>query len=436
MRSLVKIFSYPHIYIFVYFITIGASSTLDIPDTPDETASTSWYELVHRRTYILKRIKRSILWLKKLQKTKLAQTSIRKLSADEIEPLLATETIKETFANIKKTESLDDLFATWHHLSIYRHIAHIDPINDFLLILLILLKSIVLDPTVKNTSAIHTIPTPALLNMIDESLDQLVPIQGSPLGYTPTHKQITNFSYYKNLVPPSGTIHSMTTLLPAVSFTELLTRSVYYHKRLDTLFSYLTPFRSCFQCSWDFKDIIIDDHTHQTIFRHHIIRECIALLLTGKTLFPLFHIWQQISEGRFIDDEQLLKEFALLTYMVTNTVLKEERYRYNKAHIPITLVETYHQINSLPLNELLDVIDLLSDEFPKIAHACMEAKQKTWGEWATQYFFSLPISLIKLTLKVALLLKNTEKERPEDHENTKISPHEEFIFNDGKNSEG
>ncbi|HLE76639.1 MAG TPA: hypothetical protein VI521_02570 [Candidatus Babeliales bacterium] len=188
------------------------------------------------------------------------------------------------------------------------------------------------------------------------------------------------------------------------NYTEATTIRQYHVERLSDIFSLLKTIK-CSQKSLfeeEHKDCDCTFITHHD-FSNKSIRDCIAHIETQKSLDPLFELYEEFTHFKLIQDELFLREFTSLTFIVARNIfinnLKtpptplQKRRKSHIAHI-------YENLDKIPIEEILEAIDLLNKELPEILEKFEFNSDLSWKAWLKKYWWLPPTVGVIMALRI------------------------------------
>ena len=333
-------------------------------------------EMVHERSYFLKRLKKIINLFEHLDKSPKINTNFSDFSPE----LFSHPRIKSLIVSLENSTDLKAFFNLWNELYDYKYI------NDELLI-----------------------------------------------------KEFTRFTLLitKKLCPEcytkAGNSLDIMFTLPKVSYTETVTIRGYYAKRLKKPIEFLSHIR----CNKDsLFESVNRDHECSCVFESHIrfkhgdINQCIELMSSTNSLSPLLQLAKDFSKYRLIQDEKFNREFLLLIFGVYKNLItynaQHKKLPINKSTLTL-IAHIYENVDSLPLEQILDAIDLLSEELPHLLEKYDIKEDTNWKEWLKKNWWVPPLALSSLGIKIFLIFKNANIHT---HGHT---PHSVGLANDNNN---
>jgi hypothetical protein len=381
---------------------------------------------VYRRFYFINRLEKIMNSFSRINKTitKTITTKTspgprdRHLNIDRIFNLDIAESfshpmIKNSLNTIKTKRSLRPLFTVWDSFKSYKLIEDQLLIEEFTKEIFVISRNLILssldaDDTQEqgtNFTRDHDIHpmlslcSCCLLDMIDIYLDQFLQIQ-------------TAHKHTGNIDDPQKNINSVHDLKPFIHMDDIVER--FYHlQRLQRPMAHLYflykggyPYRLNRSIQIKNSTIIIDNYTQ---FTHPDIVSCIKVMQQTQSWLPLIQLLCEVKRYKFIQDQGFMHELSCLLFVISHTIVAHETHKQNPQQKNITLeqvAELYEKIDSLPIENILDAIDLLSEQIPVLLEKyAFDPDTKTWCAWFKKHWWHASVDMVKLTLKVLLKLK-------------------------------
>ncbi len=190
--------------------------------------------------------------------------------------------------------------------------------------------------------------------------------------------------------------------LSCSSYTEATTIRKYYSRRLFETFELLKKIRcskrSLFEVEHDGCDCSFI--THHT-FENKAINDCIKAMEKAKSLKPFLRLYKEFVTYKLIQDELFLKEFTALAFIISQNIFinniqdpptsTQKRHRDQVAHIN-------QNLDKIPIEEILEAIDLLNKELPPLLEKYEFTSNMTWKEWLKKYWW-LPPTVVFILAK-------------------------------------
>lgn len=313
---------------------------------------TQFCELYHQRSYFVLRLEQIIELIKKIDK----KPFTFKFNHAQFDNPLVLKCIEE----IEKTNSIQPFYKLWKNTRRYKYLED---------------ESFALNVTRLIFTIQHTI-------------------------YTSTRHADTGSSFDIEL-------H-----LSCSSYTEATTIRKYHAKRLSETFAFLKTVR----CSK--RSLFEEEHegcdcsfiTHYQ-FTNPSILNCIKKMEEQKTLEPLLSLYKEFTTYKLIQDDLFVREFTTLAFIVTRNI-----FIHNIQDPPTTLqkraknqvTHIYENLDKLPLDEILEAIDLLNDELPEILDQYEFNSDMTWKEWLKKYWWVPPVVGVMMGARIREILYPTK----------------------------
>lgn len=198
------------------------------------------------------------------------------------------------------------------------------------------------------------------------------------------------------------------------TYIEAVTLRSYYAKRLQSPLKLL----SSLHCKRDRFFEKSSRHNCHCIFeskiklKHPAIKRCINRMCETNSLKPLLDLSHEFERFRLIQDDLFSKEFLLLVFGVyKNLTINAKSSRTHKSTLEF-VAQLYEKLDSLPLEEILDAIDLLSEELPQIIEEYQLKLDMDWKKWLKKHWWVPPVVMVTLGIKLYLIFKQGRRLRP------------------------
>lgn len=193
--------------------------------------------------------------------------------------------------------------------------------------------------------------------------------------------------------------------LSGMTFTEAVTLRNYYVQRLKRPISFLKnvkcnrsdifeqPKPGC-NCSF-----ISNYH-----FSHPEIKRVVTHMEQHNSLDPLIKLAHEFEKLKLIQDGAFQKQFMVLIFttyrnlLINNAVVHHIIIKKNTLEL---MAHLYDELEQLPLEELLDAIDLLAEELPPLLEKYEFNSSMEWKIWLKKYWW-VPVGISGLvTYRIA-----------------------------------
>lgn len=316
-------------------------------------------EMIHERTYFILRLEKLITLLKAAEEKGLQPFQTINSS------LFNHDRIKSVANHINETHSLTEFFSLWDEIIEFRHIKDKELVRDFAKLNLALLKQL----------SLHTYSKKIDFNGIYRQEDEIYEIVYS---------------------------------LDSLSFTEALTVRNYYANRLKKALDFLTTIRCRKNIAFESDPSKIDCScafdSHYTFKNKEIIR-CIKNINKTNKLTSVITLGQEFAKYKLIQDNSFTKEFTLFIFCLYKNIINNNATIYHASLTKSTIemiAHLYENLEDLPLEEILDALDILSEELPKLLEKYEFTSKMNWQQWLAKYWWVPPVIGSSLAIRILL----------------------------------
>lgn len=129
-------------------------------------------------------------------------------------------------------------------------------------------------------------------------------------------------------------------------------------------------------------------------FQSQPVRECLQKIGTELSLQPLLKLWERVSSYRYIGDPYLIREMLLIVVQVYKVLMKfivpsQEQVEVQDEQV----LDVYTTISSLPLPELLMLLDELTQQSSSVIAAYQEGTALGWQATFKHYWWVPPVMI-------------------------------------------
>ena len=317
---------------------------------------TQFCERYHQRSYFILRLEKIIESIRKHPQ--------KKYSFSFNQEQFNNHTVLACMAEIQKKTSLQPFYGLWEQINHYKYMEEKSFAHDFTKLLF----------AIQHTIYAHNIKTKG--------------------------------------IPPFDIQFS----LEGRSYTEATTIRNYYFKRLHCVFLLLKKIPCSKQSLFDTEGIGCDCTfiTHHT-FLHKDIKKCIEQMERQQSVKPLIALSKDFYCCKLIQDDVFLREFITLTFIVLRNIFN------NNIPAPLTPVQKkytshiayiYQNLDKLPLEEILEAIDLLHKELPGLLEKYQFNSKMKWKPWLKKYWWVPPTVFTVMGMRLYWIFKNRDKPPP------------------------
>lgn len=336
--------------------------------------------LVYRRYYFVARLDKTIQLLAKMYQEVSAmqailgtkQIDLSLIVPEQMHRLFTHEKIRRSVKEIEHTRSLKPLFMEWESFKSYKSLHDELLVEDFSKEIFLITRNTI--KTLTKGKLVDPLACPELslndrLNAINDYCETLQQLQD---GFLPNKTTKTT---------SSSNVHL------AVHTDEVAFR-YYCIKRLDLAIQYL---------------LACDEKTFSSI---PVVLNRDGIVFKGVG-FPvkkgLTHLWDNVLQYKHIENESYMHDFAAYLLLILKVKQSEQtKMRFSHAD----LVAMQHTIKQLPLEEILQTIDLLVKQMNStIQH--YNKSGLTFNQWIKKYWWAPSAVCLTVAIKCYILYYKT-----------------------------
>lgn len=395
------------VILFMFFVCPQASCQ----------TSESMITAIEQRRYMIKRLEKTIATLieahQKRAPNNLAGTT----------RYFRNQLVQNTFVAMERTHSAVPFYTLWSRFLAYQFIDNKEFIKEILTAILLLYKDLILSLQ-KN----YVCDEQLLLSIDahiqkshDDSLRDVLPLldtaQAAHAHYKATCMSQDCYELNKILIWPHilqpfyddasshsveetiGTIHHLLDEDGVHNISVYNTMRFYHIQRLLKSMFILSHKKGALEFTFD--DAIINSLSCPSI------QACARSLVAQKSVVPLFSVWSAITSYDFINDINHVREFVLITCLayqqMANVLVNSSD---TKSINPKDVLAMYEKLATLPVAELLDLLDDVVEQYDTLAQQyALKDSSLTWKKWFEKYWWSAPIMVSSFA---ATLLKHAK----------------------------
>lgn len=161
----------------------------------------------------------------------------------------------------------------------------------------------------------------------------------------------------------------------------------------------------------DFKPL-----RHIKLFKHPLVINCLYNIESTNSLEPIFFLWD--AKGLFAS-QLFLYEYAMLVFLVYRDTLLYLDYaiqssmttkQYIITYLLSQTTELYNKIERLPLDEIIMIVNLLSEELPSLIEDQTGEPIVSWYAWFKKHWLKFSVGIFTLLIKIIIIFKNGQNE--------------------------
>lgn len=336
---------------------------------------------VYRRFYFIARLERIMNLFKEINQSPTLSFDHSTLFDFDANFSFKHTRIQESIRTMEHEHNLKPLFSVWDDFIAYKSIEDQLFVEEFTKEIFVISRNMLIcsgicvQPSLDLRSAIG-LPAQQLLDVIDMYTEQF-------LEHTPNH----NTPHLETVITPLR----MPDLQQTVHIDDVILR--FYHvQRLGIIFWLLNEIQAKgIQLKLNYSntsDGVLIDNEYR--FTHEHIVSSIKIMEQTNSIEPLMGLMQGIQRYKYIDDEIFTREYLMLT-LLTLRHLK-------LSHKP--LMRTDAKIDDLPLEKILEALDIIAQELPGLLEKYEFTGTMSWKEWFKKYWWAPAIVLGTVGIKV------------------------------------
>ena len=381
---------------------------------------TSFAELVHNRFYYIKRLELVMPLL--LKHTAKSPLLIQQAFLEFQKKLFFNSPIICQIVNdICASHDVQEVGALWEMFCHYRYVDDTLFLKEFIRI--IALISLVL---VVHDVSYDFISVKGLLSLYQEtkelSLDSLVccihacsDYLCSKKGLDLQEKKYADVWDICNMIKKEedAFLQSKSLLLNI----DLIAERFYFVQRMDIAMHMLKMYAD--KGAFLSKEILKKGSLRKS--EHALVAQVYDMIYVDKHIDSVFTLWELVKAYEYIEDQLLVQEFARLVLSLykdlcmnclnddikslscynENTVvsLQKDPFLKDQKTVLEYIVTLYQIIDRLPLNEILDAIDVLARELPLLIQHAELSAVVSWKQWLKKYWWIPPFVIAALGFK-------------------------------------
>lgn len=332
-------------------------------------------ELTVIRLYFIARLKRISTIVSKIAQTRNVDRVLKVLESEDAGSLtIAHPMILKMFADIKKTNSLMPVVKMWENITHYQFIDDFALIHEYTKICILIVKNSIaqaLSSYTKNMEHEAVNMCDLLLTLSFKDMLEAIDIVTNPYllnheihAFAHTDKPKLVHNAKKEITPQNGMLTKLSLqpkeILQRFYVTQRLSKPVELLQHLHDTHGkiHLTIYRNIEE------GIIVNS---STLLKHELVVDCVEQIKQNSSLQPLFYLWDAIQEYKLIDNESFIKEFISLIISIYSNILNDAANTTPEAALSIDEVaKLYDQITQLPVPQLLDVLDVYTEQYSNV----------------------------------------------------------------------
>lgn len=378
-----------HLIIFINIVT-GAIFAHDKQDI----LISSQTKNVNKRYYFVARLEKTIQLLNTIkQQNSRFSVMKKKINFNDLvkfddAPHFKHSRIQESIMLMQKNKNLKPLYTVWDDFSAYKFLEDELFIDEFTKEIFVISRNLLLQMLPEKTirtynSSINDIFNNAINSSTKNIIDYIdVFTQAATDAQNNKSYNISKLHETYRLTDLEKEIH-----------TDQISERFYLLKRMMKALNALKNIKNYKNTAFKFpinKEnpfVIFDDSIE---FTHDRIIHCIEAMESQESIEPLFTLWDDYRQFRYIENEHFTREFFIVVFITyKNFIINNTSQETTRSNSISDAVELYQKINSLSTDEIVESIDTLVE----ITELIGLREKITWRQWSRDYWWVGPTIL-------------------------------------------
>lgn len=195
-------------------------------------------------------------------------------------------------------------------------------------------------------------------------------------------------------------------VVPVYSLTDPVSDTIV--KRVEQHITFLRKLDKRYaQVTSDMIEFSKSDMLNDTVihFDHDLITWAIKKIKRDQNLKPLFDIWSdfKVYRDNSPEDQNFLKECTLLIFIFYNNIFIAYDEANDRAKVQ-DVVELFQKINNLPIGELLDILDTISEQLVEMLEKYEPEANQSLFSWLRSNWW-VPPTIVAAFITAVILQK-------------------------------
>ena len=194
---------------------------------------------------------------------------------------------------------------------------------------------------------------------------------------------------------------------PSIGINKVISR-FYVIKRLEPI---LAKVHSLYENNLLYLDCVhtttgSDPCLHYLNSTKEPIKGMIHKIYKTQSFKPVFSLWNGISRYKYIQNEELCSEFArFITHLIHSTTTYLVETRSKEFFIEGKGLFHLDQLHDMPLEDILNLLDLLIEELPIFLKENEIGSTLPWKDWVKKYWLIAPLRAAIFGLSIYMTYK-------------------------------
>lgn len=164
-------------------------------------------------------------------------------------------------------------------------------------------------------------------------------------------------------------------------------------------------------------------------WHHPLIVSCVHVMEQSRAVDPLIELWDDVLQYKYVQDDLFMHEFAQLVLVIYANAMNEYAQKNTSLtkNALSTAIAVYQVIDKLPLQEILDVIDIITHDLPPLLEKYEFDSDISWRAWFRKYWWAPPLIVASI---VTHILLNWEAKKLLSEASLVVPPQKSSIVDD------
>ncbi|NRB21222.1 hypothetical protein HRU45_00570 [Candidatus Dependentiae bacterium] len=141
-------------------------------------------------------------------------------------------------------------------------------------------------------------------------------------------------------------------------------------------------------------------------FKHQRVKRAVqGMTLTGN-LDSLINLLEDFNEFTYMGDDEFARESMVALFLAEKNIIVNHAVKTKDANAIAQIIALYQTINSLPIEELLTAIDLLTKAFEEVLGQTEESSGSSWNSIFNDSWWSKPLAAVFFIFKLLKLFNS------------------------------
>lgn len=138
------------------------------------------------------------------------------------------------------------------------------------------------------------------------------------------------------------------------------------------------------------------------VWHHPLIVSCKHVMEQSQSIDPLISLWNDVLQYKHVQDDLFMHEFVQLILVTHIDIFSHYAQKQPNKDPIATAITIYQVIDKLPLQEILEAIDIITHDLPPLLEKYEFDSDISWSAWFRKYWWAPP--LIISTIGIHILI--------------------------------